>query len=202
MTGMMTAIWIALGFLALLSLAEAVAILALARELGLLSLRLPAAPALESGDGPELGSPLPAVSATPLGGGEPRPLHGASARVRVLVFLSTRCSSCRVLLAELNEVELAWPEHEFVPVVSGPAAEVAAMVRGCRYRGTVYRDTGEAMAEVGVRVRPSALVVDQQGTVTAQGVVNSREMMSSLLVGHVRVNHDLVTEQLDGSRTP
>ena len=62
----MTTIWIAIGFLAALSLAEAVAIVALAREIGLLTVRLPATPALESGDGPrgqgQLAPSLPARS--------------------------------------------------------------------------------------------------------------------------------------------
>jgi thiol-disulfide isomerase/thioredoxin len=188
----MTALWIAIAFLAVLSLAEAVAIVALARELGLLALRLPPAPALESGDGPAIGDPLPSVAITPLHSGEQRVLQGPSLRPTVLLFLSSGCASCRDLLAELRAVEMDWPDYEFLPIISGPRNAVAAMVRKCGYSGLVYRDGGEAMQQAGVGVTPTALVVGTDGLVTAQGVVNSREMVSSLLSGRVHVNHELV----------
>jgi len=112
------------------------------------------------------------------------------------MLLSTRCGSCRVLLQELTAAEADWPEYEFIPIVSGAEDEAAAMRQQSGYRGRMYQDRGETMEAVGVRVTPTVLVIDAEGIVTAQGVVNSREMMSSLLTGHIRVNHELINEAL------
>lgn len=188
----MIALWVVVAALTVLSLAEAVAIVALAREVGLLAARLPPVPALESGDGPPIGSALPPLAAAALDGGGAVRLDGPTDRRRVLLFLSAQCATCDTVLTELPAVEQDWPDHEFVPIVSGPKTAVLAMVRRCRYAGRVLHGSGDTMTAVGISVTPSALVVDQRGTVTAQGVVNSREMVSSLLTGRVRVNHSLV----------
>jgi hypothetical protein len=196
----MTAVWVAIGALAALAIAEAVAIVALAREIGLMTLRLPPVPALESGDGPPIGGRLPSSAAIELGSGRHIALDGPSERSRVLVLLSTTCSECRVVLRDLAAVEADWPSHDFIPVVSGPEEPVLAMSLQSGYPGAVFRDDGDTMRALGVGVTPTALVLDREGIVTAQGVVNSREMVTSLLTGHVRVNHQLVDHALTEAR--
>jgi hypothetical protein len=198
----LTAVWIAVGSLGALAIAEALAIVALAREVGVISLRLPPVPALDSGDGPPLDAALPTSEVINLSSGEVRSLGGGSKKARVVLLLSTTCDACRVVLQELQAIQADWRDHEFIPVVAGEARDVEAMRRRSGFRGALYYDGGEAMEKLGVRATPAGIVVDPAGRVKAKGVVNSREMVSSLLTGRVRMNHGLVERELIAASRP
>jgi hypothetical protein len=196
-----TAIWVVIAVLVALAIAEAVAIVALAREIGLISSRLPRVPALEAGDGPAIGQALPAFAATSLDGRQITAFGGPAGRFKVLIFLSSGCSSCRSLAAELGGAELDWPHHEFCPIISGDDSVLASALRNSRFRGEIYQDQGQAMRTCGIHATPSALVVGEEGTVVGRGIVNSREMISSLLDGDIRVNHEIIGSSADGMAT-
>jgi hypothetical protein len=182
----MTGVWLAIVGLALLAVAEAVAILALAREVGVLSKRLPPAPALESLEGPEPGTSLPSHRLRSLADGKERALDAPSATRKVLIFMSTRCRLCADLLADLDGVARDWPDHEIVPILAGPHREAAEMVSRSGFTGPAWQDDGAAMRAVNIITTPRALVVGKDGTVVARGVVNNREMVSSLIQGRLR----------------
>ena len=182
----MTGIWLAIVGLALLAVAEAVAILALAREVGVLSKRLPPAPALESLEGPEPGTHVPILRLRTLPDGEERALDAPSGTRRVLLFMSTRCRLCADLLADLDGVARDWPDHQIVPILAGPHREAVEMVSRSGFAGPTWQDDGAAMRAVNIVTTPRALVVGEDGTVVARGVVNNREMVSSLIQGRVR----------------
>jgi hypothetical protein len=181
-----TGVWLAIVGLALLAVAEAVAILALAREIGVLSKRLPPAPALESLEGPEPGTALPSLRLRSLADGEERAFEAPSASRRVLIFMSTRCRLCSDLLADLDGVARDWPDHEVVPILAGPHREAVEMVSRSGFAGPAWQDDGAAMRAVSIITTPRALVVGEDGTVVARGVVNNREMVSSLIQGRLR----------------
>lgn len=178
-----------------LSVVEGVAILALAREIGLLSRRLPPAPALNSDEGPSVGNALPTFDVIELSSGVARAVEGGFGRPAVLLFLSSRCKPCLELLNELEAVAGDWPDVEILPIMSSPSrGEAKAVYERSMYRGSIFVDRGAAMASVGVSTTPHAVFVSADGVVKAQGIVNNREMVGSLIEGKLR---DRTTEWAD-----
>ena len=142
----MTALWIAVVALALLAIVEAFAIVALAREVGLLSRRLPPAPALESTEGLEPGTPVPPLPVTEIGSREQAVLTlGQNDRPAVVMVLSTRCSLCRNLLRDANGIRLDWPTHDVLLLIAGPYNDAKAMVDRSGFAGPIWQDQGAAM---------------------------------------------------------
>lgn len=184
---MSTGLWLLVVFSICLNLVEGVAILALAREIGLLTRRLPPAPALISEEGPGVGNALPAFDVIDLASGTARAIESGFGRPAVLFFLASRCKPCLNLLDDLEAVAGDWPEVEMVPIMSSPSrGEAKAVYERSTYRGPLFVDRGAAMSTVGVTRTPHALLVSADGVVQAQGIVNNREMVGSLIEGRLR----------------
>lgn len=184
---MIVGLWVLGGVIVCAVVAEGIAILALAREVGMLSRRLPPAPALESEEGPGVGNPLPPIELVELSTGSRRHMEGGLQRPGILLFLSSRCTVCVALLDELDGVIADWPDMELVPIMNSPSiAEARSIYDRGRYRGPLFLDNGSAMAAIGIATTPRSLVVGVDGLVRAQGVVNNREMIGSLVEGNVR----------------
>jgi len=200
----MTGLWVTVSALAILVVAQTVAILALARELGLMARRLPPAPALNSDEGPGVGNVTPPLQVATLPDRRTVSLTGGQGRRRVLIFMSTRCSPCRDLLPQLNGAARDWPDYELAPVISGEPDEADQMLIAAGYSGPAYHDSGRAAAAAGIQSTPRALVLDEEGVVLAQGVVNTREMISALVEGHTRVAdaHSWTSEPLPVASQP
>lgn len=185
----MTLIWLVVVVLAVIVSIEGLAIVALAREVGLMSRRLPPAPALDAGDGPGIGEILPIVTVKTITGQE-RTLTGPQPERQILLFLSSRCKPCLELIGELPGIRLDWPTERVLPVVSGPRDELLAIGDQLGSADSfAWDEFGRAAEALGVRGSPFALVTDRTGRVEARGVVNTREMVSSLLTGQVREGH-------------
>jgi hypothetical protein len=151
--------WLALGLgVALLAcLGLAVAVLALAREVGLLRLRLGPASALEIDDeGPELGSRSAVIE---------RFSPGAEAELALAVFASDGCHVCRSLQ----------------PTVSALAREPVLTVETFEEA----RDA-EVWSELAVPGSPYAVTLDLEGTVLAKGTFNNLAQLESLLAAAER----------------
>ncbi len=148
-------------------------LVALAREVGSLHLRLGPRGALElDAEGPELWSEAPAIrGVTPRGGSV---AIGGEGLLRLLLFASPGCSLCDDVLpamgslgrdAQATIVVDARPEElkrrRFeAPVVSAPDAFVAYSVPGTPY----------------------AVVLDEDGAVAAKGTVNDPLQLEGLLL--------------------
>ena len=153
----MTGWWVA-AFVAqwVLLAVMAVVIVALARQVGTLHLRLGPRGALEIDDeGPALGEaalPTPAQDAD----GSPVVIGGPGLR-RVVVFSSPTCSVCR----------------ELVPAILAAAAAV-------RVAAQVVHDE-EAEKAWNVPGTPFVVALDESGVVQAKGTVNNLEQLEGLL---------------------
>ncbi len=150
-----------------------VLVVALAREVGALHLRLGPRGALEiDTEGPELGATVPALVAAALDG---RPTQvGGEGPVRLYLFASPTCGICRdvvpampallrrvegAVLAEAPVGELRDWTPPGVPVLSAPEAFVAYDVPGTPY----------------------AVVLDEEGRVVAKGTPNDPAQLEGLL---------------------
>ncbi len=153
----MTGWWVA-AFVAqwLLLAVLCVVIVALARQVGTLHLRLGPRGALEiDTEGPALGEALPPLSADAADGGS-IVLGGPGAR-RLVLFSSPTCLVCREVAPALPAAARA---ADLVPqVVHDPRAERAFDVPGTPY----------------------LLVLDELGVVRAKGTVNNLEQMEGLV---------------------
>jgi hypothetical protein len=150
--------WWALAFVVLwlLVVVLCIVVIALARQVGTLHLRLGPRGALEIDDeGPALGEPLPTVSAA-ADDGVTVTLGGAG-RPRLVLFASETCVVCR----------------EVSPGI--PAAAAAG-----RLDPVVVHDP-EAEQVLGVPGTPFVVVLDELGVVRAKGTVNNLEQVEGLV---------------------
>lgn len=157
----------------------AAVVVALVRQIGVLHERLRPAGALAIQTGPRAGDAAPIIEATDLAGtlhtvGAPSP----EPRDTLLFFLSPTCPVCKALLPVL--ASLARDGLRVVLASDGPRDEHAAFVARERIElpyllstplGLVYR----------VGKLPWAVLIDAAGIVRAQGLVNTREHLESLL---------------------
>jgi hypothetical protein len=146
--------WLAIGLGAslLVSAGLAVALLALAREIGMLRLRLGPSSALEiPSEGPELGSRVAPVR---------RPSSGAGTELALAVFVSESCRVCRGL------------EPAIESLAREPAFAVEVFEEGPDSR---------AWAAMNVPGSPYAVATDLEGVVLAKGTFNNLAQLESVL---------------------
>ncbi len=160
--------WWAVAFVVLwvLVVVLAIIVVALARQVGTLHLRLGPRGALEMDDeGPQLGEAPPPMPAT-LADGRRATLGGPGAR-RLVLFSSPTCGVCR----------------EVAPAI-GPAAAAV------RHAAQVLHDP-DAERAWNVPGTPFAVVLDELGLVRAKGTVNNLEQVEGLLdTARDREEHD------------
>ena len=137
-------------------------VLALLRQIGVLHLRLSPTGALDTGEGPELGEPVPALAAI-------------AGREAVVLFGSETCGICADLLPAAGALARAEPGLSVAVVSSSPrfTAAVPAPAVGLADAAT--------MASWRVRSTPFAVHVDAGGVARAKGIVNTLEHLESLL---------------------
>ncbi len=165
----------------LMMLVTAGAVLALARQIGVLHERIAPVGALAIGKGPQPGEAAPAVTARALNG-DTRTIGGVArdGALRMLFFVAPSCPVCKQLIptarrfARSENVELTF-------VGDGDGAQHRAMAEEhgiALDRFIVSADAGRAYH---VGKLPYAVLVDPAGTIVSQGLVNTREHLESLL---------------------
>jgi methylamine dehydrogenase accessory protein MauD len=154
-----------------------VTVVALARQVGTLHLRLGPRGALEVDDeGPPLGETIDTVEVADLGGA---PVTiAARGQSQLLLFVSPGCSTCEQVLPSVGALAR---DGDFVPLVvadaDGDAA--AAVYGGRRVPAPVVAAPAVARA-LDVPGTPYALVLDADGVVRAKGTVNNMEQVEGL----------------------
>ncbi len=143
---------IAVGVALLACAGLAVAVLALAREVGMLRLRLGTQGALEiAGEGPEVGSRSDALAAR---------LAASTERLGLAVFSSEGCRLCQTLSPAIENV--------------GNDPDVAVGVFDEVADAGLWRD-------LGIPGSPYAIALDDRGTVLAKGTFNNLAQLESVL---------------------
>lgn len=171
---------------------EAVIILALARQVGLMAVRLGPVGARMTNQGPKIGDQAPALDATDIAGR--RVALGANNNRRtLLVFMSPKCSSCQELLPGLRT--LARTEHGDLDIVLASAEQNVAAnreyVEQHRLQSMPLIIADEVAVKYQVGSLPYAVLVSRDGKVSAKGLVNNKAQLESLLnaddLGHASV---------------
>jgi methylamine dehydrogenase accessory protein MauD len=162
--------------------ALAVVVLALARQVGLLHQRLGPGGALALAGGPKPGEAAPALEVedwsgrrVAIGG------RDGAGRSLLLVFVAPSCPVCRSLLPALRSLAKRERGLRVLLASDGPRAEHEAFVRE-----HALAELGYVLSQpLGLAYRvprlPWAALVDAEGVLRSQGLVNSREHLESLL---------------------
>jgi methylamine dehydrogenase accessory protein MauD len=176
----MSPLAVAVGLLFVLNAGLILVVLALARQVGVLHERVSPIGALALEHGPKVGDTVPALTLPTLSG-ETIALGAATARSRMLFFLSPTCPVCKKLLPALGA--LASAERDRLDIVlasDGDRSEHASFAQ--REKLTLPYVLS---AELGMTFRigklPYAVLIGPDGIVRAKGLVNNREQLESLL---------------------
>lgn len=162
-------------------LALLVALLALARQIGILYERIAPMGALMLDSGPKVGEAAPAFELESLKGA--RIAVGGTGRTRsqLLFFLSPTCPVCKKLLPILRSTRQS--ERGWLDVVlasDGDRAEHLAFYQKAKLADFPYLLSTELGMALKVGRLPYAVLIGEDGRIRAKGLVNSREQVESL----------------------
>ena len=161
---------------------QGVAILALARQIGVLHERIAPAGALMSGAGPGVGESSPRIEVHAMGGNAIT-VGGqlAAGRLRLMLFVSAACPICKKLVP----IAQSFAKSERLEVLFMGDAD-AAEQRELIARFGIDERSFVNGPEVGMAFRvdklPYAVLLDDTGRIASKGLVNSREHFESLVI--------------------
>jgi methylamine dehydrogenase accessory protein MauD len=167
-----------------LILGMSLALLALARQVGVLHARLAPAGALMTGKGPAVGEPAPMLDATTLDGAPVaigKPL--SAGRMQLLLFVSPHCPLCKDLIPVARNFAKT-EKLDIVFVGDDDLQEQRAMVARLDMGALPFVNSSIVGRTFHVDRLPHAVLIGDSGTVLSKGLVNSREHLESLVTAH------------------
>jgi methylamine dehydrogenase accessory protein MauD len=161
-----------------------IALLALARQVGVLHVRVAPAGALLTGKGPVVGEPAPVLDVTTLDGA-PLSIGKALARgkMQLLLFVSPHCPLCKDLIPIAKNFART-EKLDIVFVGDDDASEQQAMIARLEMGGLPFVNGSVVGRTFHVDRLPHAVLIGDSGTVLSKGLVNSREHLESLVTAH------------------
>ncbi|WP_353199264.1 methylamine utilization protein MauD [Sandarakinorhabdus sp.] len=168
----------------LVLIALGVAGLALARQVGVLHVRVAPAGALDANRGPAVGDVAPPLAVTTLDG-RPYTVGGvsATASLRLLMFVSAQCPMCKSLIPVAKSFAAA-ERISLVFVGDDTPAIQQSLVTAQGLDAYPFINSDEVGRLFEVDKLPHAVLMDGAGKILAKGLVNSREHLESLIVSH------------------
>lgn len=157
-------------------------VFALVRQVGVLYERVAPAGALMAGSGLKAGEKVPVFDLRTLTGQALR-IGGerADGKSMLLFFLSPTCPICKTLIPVLQAMrksEAGW--LEIVLASDGDEAEHRAWLKQQKLESWPYLLSPRLGMTIGVAKLPFAALIDENGVLSARGLVNSREHIESL----------------------
>eukprot|EP01037_Dinobryon_pediforme_P012986 gene12986-13088_t len=194
---MLTSLILSAVFAWVVILALVVAVLALARQVGVLHMRVAPAGALTTSGGPAVGASSPAIPAKTLDGatvsvGGPAP----GSALRLLMFVSAACPLCKNLIPMAKS--FARDERVQLIFVGDDAPNVQRdMIEKQGLAGYQFINGPDVGMAYEVGKLPYAVLLDADGVVLSKGLVNSREHLESLVIAH-EMGVNSVQDYIDG----
>jgi methylamine dehydrogenase accessory protein MauD len=159
-----------------------VAVLALARQLGVLRARLDPGSGFGNSAGPGAGDRAPVIAASSLAGGVVNVGAPDANGPVLLLFVTPDGAACRKMVPVA--MVLARSEGlRLVFVGQGTAEAYANMAARFRIDSFDFATSAQATNAYRVAQRPEAVLVAADGTIAARGRVKSREHLENLIVG-------------------
>jgi len=176
-----TALIIANGFAWAAICVLLVAVLALARQVGVLHERVAPMGALTMDHGPETGAESPVFDLVSLTG-ERIAIGRASGRPQMIFFLSPTCPVCKKLLPVLRSIRGDERGTDVILASDGEAPEHLAFYRREKLAPFPYVLSPALGMVFRISKLPYAVVVGPDGRIASKGLVNNREQIESLLL--------------------
>jgi methylamine dehydrogenase accessory protein MauD len=180
--------WIAIATLWAVVACLGIAVLALARQIGILHQRLQPVGALKLGSSLAVGQAAPVIEARDFGG-QPLSIGAAdpAAADTLLVFVSPSCPVCKSLLPALRAMRRREkPQIKVILASDGPRLEHADFIAAESLGEFTYVLSEALGIAYGAGRLPHAVLIDGAGIVRASGLVNSREHLDSLFEARER----------------
>lgn len=182
---MLDTLMLSQGLLWIVVIILAVVCLALTRQIGILYERIAPAGALAMNQRLSGGDVAPAMSLTDLAG--QRITLGVTdedkvANSQLLFFLSPSCPICKTLLPVLKSIrqhEQSWLDIVFASDGDDEQSH-QDFITAHKLQGIPYILSQALGISYGVSKLPYAVLIDEQGVISALGMVNSREHLESL----------------------
>ena len=158
----------------------AIAVFALARQVGVLHARVAPAGALSPTSGPKVGETMEPVPTLDLAG-QVVPIGGPNARRQLVLFVSPTCPVCKALvpvarsLARTEDLELVFASD------GGDIGQHERYVDSLGLEDHRYVLSEALGITYGVAKLPFAVLIDSSGVLLSRGLVNTREHLESLL---------------------
>jgi methylamine dehydrogenase accessory protein MauD len=183
----------------LLVLILLLAVVTLARQVGLLHGRLGPAGARMTNAGPEVGAVAPLVKATDLDG-RIFDLGGERRQPLLLVFLSATCGTCAEAAPAVRALWKAERKRLEIVIVSlySEAQEARSFMERYKLEDLPCLISEGLDHEYRVYSPPYALFIDEEGIVRSKGVVNHLEHLESL-INVVDLGHNSIQEWAGGN---
>lgn len=155
-------------------------VLVLARQVGILHERIAPVGALALSNGPSVGEPAPRVAAQSLSGSLSRIGEALEdGRSQMLFFLSPRCPVCKTLLPTVERLARS-QRVKLVYASDGAEEDHPRFVREHGLDAADYFVSTELGLRYQIAKLPYAVLIDADGIIRAQGIVNTREHVESL----------------------
>lgn len=160
----------------------AVTVFALTRQIGLLHERIAPVGALSQRANIKVGAPAPEMVLTDLQNRLVRVGGPSKDETQTLLFfLSPTCPVCKTLLPTVERVaRTEVPRVRVVLASDGDLEEHLAFAEAEAPEGIPYVLSTELGVTYGIGKLPYAVLINRQGVVAAQGLVNTREHLESL----------------------
>ena len=158
------------------------ALLALARQVGVLHMRVAPAGALMTGKGPAVGEAAPVMEATTLDG-TALAIGKARGGKQLLLFVSPRCPLCKDLIPVARNFART-EKLEIVFVGDDEESEQRAMIARLDMAGLPFVNSSIIGRAYQVDRLPHAVLIGEEGRLLSRGLVNSREHLESLITAH------------------
>ncbi|PTQ11888.1 methylamine utilization protein MauD [Sphingomonas oleivorans] len=180
-----------------------VALVAIARQTGLLIERVAPVGALATSNGPQAGAPAPRLALVTMDG-HPIVLGGdlPPGERRLLFFVSPQCPVCKKLIPIVRS--FARREHLHLIFASdGTDAALRAMINAFAIADHPFINSAKLGMAYGIDKLPHAVLLDDRGVILSRGLVNSREHLESLVVADelgIASVQDYLAGRLNGER--
>lgn len=170
----------AVGLLGLLSLLQTVVILALARQVGRIQVRLGPVGARMTSSGPEIGSAPPIYNVTDHRGRALR-IGGPQAHNTLIMFISPKCNICKRLIPGLKALAQQEDRLEIVLVSDGAPRDHQNFLTEVDLGPLPYVVSSQMGMVYQIGVTPYGVLLDTQGRLRAKGLCNHMEHVESLV---------------------
>ena len=161
-----------------------IALLALARQVGVLHVRVAPAGALLTGKGPVVGEPAPVLDVATMDGASLSIGKAlAKGRMQLLLFVSPHCPLCKDLIPVAKNFART-EKLDIVFLGDDQESEQRAMIARLEMEGLPFVNSSIIGRAYQVDRLPHAALIGEDGRLLSKGLVNSREHLESMITAH------------------